>query len=282
MAVQNFENRTTTARFIQVSCYLRRRILKSCSPFSFFQSSFSSSIQRSQHFECSSPLICLIDPKYTRAGLEHYLPRPSIAYIRAGLLLHQQSPVKLSFSTSTTPSSAAMSPFELASTAWNDLLAFQPYRDYQRSQTPIGKRPGDFRLNFTMFGTISAFFTWLSFFRKSLALQGLCVSELFLVLWVVQCLPPGHRAWLQWSLAQEPTPENVGLETLKLHMIMWQRVFASPTERREWNQRCKGSMPIEEVFAGQSRGNREEVMKHWQSLWDLLSGKSDVEMPDAA
>lgn len=83
-------------------------------------------------------------------------------------------------------------------------------------------RPGtrDSCLDFTQMATIIALGNLLS-------QQGLSVSELVLVLWVLQCFEPGLRSFLARSLAKELMPENVGFNTLKLHLEAWSSVITA-------------------------------------------------------
>jgi hypothetical protein len=66
-------------------------------------------------------------------------------------------------------------------------------------------RPGTHvsRLDFTRMTTIIALCNWLSRLQVIMSQQGLSVSELVLVLWVLQCFEPGLRSFLARSLAKE-------------------------------------------------------------------------------
>ena len=63
---------------------------------------------------------------------------------------------------------------------------------------------------------IIAFGNLLSRLQVIMDQQGLSVSELVLVLWVLQCFKPGLRSFPARSLAKELVPENVGFNTMKL------------------------------------------------------------------
>lgn len=76
--------------------------------------------------------------------------------------------------------------------------------------------------------------------------QDLFVSELVLVLWVLQCFKPELRSFLARSLAKELVSENVGFNTLKLHLEVWSNVITVREHRVYWNNTTKGDVDIVE------------------------------------
>jgi hypothetical protein len=140
-------------------------------------------------------------------------------------LIPPKTLLAMSFST-VTPSAANTASFEQVSMQWRDFLAFKPYSDFKRSQMTPGRHGS--RLDFTLIKTINALGNWLSQLQLNLAQQGLSASELALVLFVLQYFEPGLRSLLEKSLAKELVPEelkpeNVGFNTLQLHLETWSR-----------------------------------------------------------
>lgn len=135
-------------------------------------------------------------------------------------------------------------------------------------------RPGtrDSRLDFTRMATIIALGNWLSRLQVVMSQQGLSVSELVLVLWVLQCFEPGLRSFLARSLAKELVPENVGFNTLKLHLEAWSSVITAREHRVHWNKTTKGDVDIVEFWATQGAQKHSELVRRWQDAWDWLSG----------
>jgi hypothetical protein len=169
--------------------------------------------------------------------------------------------------TTTLPSNT---PFEQVSGEWSGFLALKPYSNFKRSQMRPGTR--DSRLDFTRMATIIALGNWLSRLQVVMSQQGLSVSELVLVLWVLQCFEPGLRSFLARSLAKELVPENVGFNTLKLHLEAWSSVITAREHRVHWNKTTKGDVDIVEFWATQGAQKHSELVRRWQDAWDWLSG----------
>ena len=120
-------------------------------------------------------------------------------------------------------------------------------------------------LDFTQMATIIALGNLLS-------QQGLSISELVLVLWVLQYFEPGLRSFLARSLAEELMPENVGFNTLKLHLEAWSSVITAREHRVHWNKTTKDGVDIVEFWAMRGARKHPELVRRRQDVWDWLSG----------
>jgi hypothetical protein len=121
-------------------------------------------------------------------------------------------------------------PLEQVSWEWSDFLALKLYSSFKRSQTRLGTHDSrlDSLLDSTRMTTITALDNFL---RVIMSQQGLSVSELVPVLWVLQCFEPGVRSFPARSLAKKLVPENVGFNTLKLHLEAWSSVITAREHR---------------------------------------------------
>jgi hypothetical protein len=165
---------------------------------------------------------------------------------------------------SITLSSANATPFEQVSGTWENFLAVKPYREFKRSNS---------QLDFALIETTNALGNWLSHLQLTMAQQGLVVSELVLVLWVLQCFEPGLRSLLEKSLGKELVAENVGFNTLKLHLEVWDKTMDTEERRKWWNQKTKGQVDIFEFWAAQGAQMHSYLVLQWKHVWDRLSGK---------
>jgi hypothetical protein len=177
--------------------------------------------------------------------------------------------------TATILVSAQDTPFELASGQWSSLLALKPYRDFKRSQMRPGTR--DSRVDFTRIDRIMALCKWLGHLQVNMGQQDLFLSELALVLWVIQCLEPGLRSLLERSLAKEVMP--VGFNTLKLHLEVWAKVITAPDHRMHWNKTTKGEVDNFEFWAGQGAQKHADLVRRWRIVWGRLSGEQGTFLP---
>ena len=170
-----------------------------------------------------------------------------------------------------TTVTAPSTPFELVSGLWHGFIGLKPFADFKRSRQRPGVRDG--RLDLTHMTNIVALGNWLAQLQASMNRHGLCVSELVLVLWVLQCLEPGTRSFLERSLATEQEPEKVGFNTLKLHLEVWARVLTTREHRRHWNKVTQGSVDLVEFWAGQGAQKHAELVRRWKHAWGVLSGE---------
>lgn len=176
---------------------------------------------------------------------------------------------------SSSPAQVTTTPSAPSSSSAHISLALIALTFFQTASSQKGFRNISGGLDpFTSIHSIHLFVTWLA----SLPVRQSLSSDLLLVAWAVQGLPPGLRSLLEWSLAWEDIPEeSLNLEYLLWHLEMWRSVFSSTIVVEFARKRGMRLEPhIADWFANGPNVNKEMAQKAAQEYWHRFTGKKGM------